>query len=38
LLTVEIAEKEKNDGSKKHKKNIREQEIGFRRIDYLRKE
>jgi len=37
LLTVEVAEKEK-DGSEKHRKNIREQEIGFRRIDYLRKE
>jgi hypothetical protein len=38
LLTVEVAEKEKKDGSEKHRKNIREQEIGFRRIDYLRKE
>ena len=38
LLIVEVAGKEKKDGSEKHRKNIREQEIGFRRIDYLRKE
>jgi len=37
LLTVKVAENEK-DGSEKHRKNIREQKIGFRRIDYLRKE
>jgi len=38
LLTVEVAGKEKKDGSEKHRKNIREQEIDCRRIDYLRKE
>jgi len=38
LLTVGVAGKEKKDGSEKYRKNIREQEIGFRRIDYLRKE
>ena len=38
LLTVEVVEKGKKDESEKHRKNIREQKIGFRRIDYLRKE
>jgi len=38
LLTVEVVGNEKNDKSEKHRKNIREQGIGFRRIGYLRKE
>jgi len=38
LLTVEVTGKEKNDGSGKHRKKIREQEIGFHIIGYLRKE
>jgi len=38
LLIVEVARKEKKDGSEKHRKNIREQEIDFRGIGYLRKE
>ena len=37
LLTVEVVGNEKNDKFEKYRKNIREQRIGFRRIDYLRK-
>ena len=38
LLTVEVVGNEKNDKFEKHRKNIREQGIGFRKTSYLRKE